>query len=372
MLKLSLLSLFIAGTNAAICGRINNRQDCVSRGCDWSGSCRQPSACNTPSDSWVKHRYDSAGRVENTGVRIIRAPIAPEVAQLCDTLPICTARYSVSLSRKWTSGGPNCNDYGMLPPHGVDQRECLTLPKADNLSVAEPNPAWTGQHRVTLRDYVHYPLVNDGVQQSIAKAKNLVTALTVETEECNKNPDCAFPYGYYSDTIKRNHAVCVSIYNAENKWVEVMASSKGGSDAAFCAEDMDQLSDTQEPGCTLNGDLVFHRESGVNGGDPLNIMFLVKDNFDDANIDFYWRIAASYELSHDESEANKDVEKDAEDWSQYRDGAQFPEALMPAYPIGYEEPAVFEKESTDAASFTSPSSLLLLLSMVIAYVTMYL
>lgn len=54
----------------------------------------------------------------DTGVYVRRKPIDPEVARLCDTHPGCTAIYTVELDSEFTTGPPNCNDMGMLPPHG--------------------------------------------------------------------------------------------------------------------------------------------------------------------------------------------------------------------------------------------------------------
>lgn len=349
---LVLITTLMAGVNAGVCNRGNlDNSDCIAMGCKWqSNSCREPDDCTLNKNVISSHD----GRDFNTPMYVQRKPISAEVARLCNTEPMCTARYIVTLSRQFTSGGPNCNDYGMLPPHGVDQTECIYK---DNTSTSTENRRddW---YRQGLKNYVGYPYPNDGVKQSIATSKNLVTALTTDTEDCYSNVNCAFPYGYYADTIKAKHSICVEIRNAGGKWVEIMAAAKGGKSSSFCVVDADAESDNADKSCTKAGDLVDHRESGVDAGESIHIRFHTEDNYDDANIDFHWRVSASYEPSTNGADPSQ--EKDAEDWSQFRDGAQFPMALMPAYPIGYVEPAVFGEATTDAASTTSPVFALIL------------
>eukprot|EP00040_Diaphanoeca_grandis_P004613 m.29488 g.29488 ORF g.29488 m.29488 type:complete len:361 (+) comp16101_c1_seq1:191-1273(+) len=342
---------FVAVSQAAVCQRYGV-DECVASGCRWTGSCNEPSDCSM--SARVQSRFGTS--VMNTGVTVYRKPLRPEIARLCNTLPECTARYRVDLSRTWTSGGPNCNDFGMLPVHGVDQTTCIYKDNSST-STENRNDDW---YRFGLKNYVHYPLPKDGVEQSIARSKNLVTALTLETDDCWNNKDCAFPYGYYADTIKSKHAICVEVRNAGGKWVEIMAASKGGKDSSFCVVDMDPASDNADKSCTKAGDLVDYRESGVDAGESMFIKFHTEDNYDDANIDFHWRISASYEKSTNGADSTQ--EKDAEDWSQFRDGAQFPMALMPAYPLGYVEPAVFEKVQADSAAWATPALFTLMLA----------
>lgn len=340
-----------AGANAGVCGNINSalygsntRQECIAMGCVYSGNrCQQPSECS--SGSYVMYEG------QRTGVRATRKPIAPEVARLCDANEDCTAIYQVYLSSRWTTGPPNCNDIAMLPPHGVDQTECTNLGGG-------------------LRNYTNHPFQNDPVRQSNAKAQNAVTALTQETTRCfeddqNRNNNCAFPLGYYSDTIKKNKKICVQIFNVQDKWVEIMAASKGGSDASFCVRD--RLKDDAmggDKGCTKAGDLVDIRESGQSPGtDNMFVEFYTEDNFDDASIDFHWRIAASMVTSSDPSSTE---DKDAEDWSQYRDGADYPMSLMNPYPEGYDGEPVFDQVLGGSASFTSPTVFVVLVAAIVA------
>lgn len=338
------------GANAGVCTNINsqysgNAQECRSVGCLFSnGRCQQPTACSEASSVM----YEGI----RTGVYANRKPVSPEVARLCDANDDCTAIYTVSLSSRWTTGPPNCNDIAMLPPHGVDQTECTNLGGG-------------------LRNYTDHPFQNDPVRQSIAKAQGAVTALTQETTRCfendgvMKNNNCAFPLGYYSDTIKKNKKICVRVRNVMDKWVEIMAASKGGSDASFCVRD--RLKDDAmggDTGCTKAGDLVDIRESGQSAGtDEMFIEFYTADNFDDANIDFNWRIAASLVPSSDPSSTG---DKDAEDWSQYRDGGDYPASLMNPYPEGYEGDPVFDQFLGGSASFTSPTVLVVLAAAFVA------
>lgn len=295
----------------------------------------------------------------NTGVRAIRKPVSAEVARLCSSDDDCTAIYRVDLSSRFTTGPPNCNDIGMLPPHGKDQTECRTNPDGTANALFPQS--------VPLTDYTDHPFKNDGVKQSVAASKNAVTAITEETTDCfsNGNRNCAFPLGFYADTILKNKKICVQVRNVQDKWVEIMAASRAGSDASFCVRD--RLKDDAangDKGCTQAGDLVDIRESGQSRGtDNMYVEFFTEDNFDDANIDFHWRIAASMIENRDPS-SNQDP--DAEDWSQHRDGADYPLSLMKPYPEGYDGEAVFEVQSPSSGSYSSPTLLVVLVAAIVA------
>lgn len=285
-----------------------------------------------------------------TGLASTRKPISPETARLCDSNDDCTAIYQVSLSSQWTTGPPNCNDVAMLPPHGVDQTLCTNFRN--------------------MKNYTGHPFPDDGVKQSVAASKNAVTALTEETERCfgddeRSNNNCAFPLGFYVDTIKKNKKICVQVFGVQDKWVEIMGASRAGSDASFCVRDRNKDDAAGgDKGCTKAGDLVDIRESGQSiGTDQMFIEFFTEDNFDDANIDFYWRIAASEIKSTNPGDANN---KDAEDWSQYRDGADYPMALMKPYPEGYDGVPVFEQALGSSAYWHSPTVVVVLVATIVA------
>lgn len=246
----------------------------------------------------------------------------------------------------------------MLPPHGVDQTLC------NNTDLFRP-------YALNLNNYVGHPYPTDGVKQSVAASKNAVTALTEETNNCfsndrDSNANCAFPLGFYSDTIKKNKKICVKVRNVRDKWVEIMGSTRSGSDASFCVAD--RLKDAAaggDKGCTKAGDLIDIRESGQSvGTDEMFIEFFTEDNFDDANIDFQWRVTGSLVASRNDGNTRDDP--DAEDWSQHRDGADFPMSLMKPYPEGYDGQPVFETQTGSSAMHCAPTLLVVLAAALIA------
>ena len=78
----------------------------------------------------------------------------------------------------------------------------------------------------------------------------------------------------------------------------------------------------------------------------MKIHFVAQDNTDDANIQIYWRIVASKLPAGKTGVAGE--EKDAEDWCQFRDSADYPLSLLGAYPMGFEGNPVFEVGSSGA------------------------
>jgi hypothetical protein len=258
----------------------------------------------------------------------------PEVVRLCADHPECTAIYEVDLSDTFTTGPPNCNDMGMLPPHGRNQNECKQI-----------EPELFGNNR-NLKDFRSHPFPLDDVKQNVAKAANAVTSLMEESSECWDEQDCAFPLGFATDTILKGKSVCIEVKGANDKWVEIMASSrKGSAGGSFCAKDWD--GEGQDEACTKEGDLYECRESGnTQFGDSMKIHFSAQDNTDDANIQIYWRIVASKLPAGRTGVAGE--EKDAEDWCQFRDSADYPMSLLGAYPMGFDGRPVFEVEQSGA------------------------
>lgn len=226
--------------------------------------------------------------------------MADAVAELCDTDTECSAMYTVELSRDFTTG-EGCNDIGMLPPHGADQTHCA----AEEADIEPEGRMWTG---ATLNNYKGHPFPTDGIKQSLAAAQGSVTALTESGLDCalsnsaSQNQNCAFPLGYKSDTILKHLGICVSVVNAQDKWVEIMASStEGSSGGSFCVRDRKPSANQDgETGCTVSGDLIDIRESGnrpaaatnANAQDKMSVIFYAQDNTDDAAIGIHWRITA--------------------------------------------------------------------------------
>jgi len=348
------------GTDAGVC-QDTDITECVSRGCRRSGnSCMQPEACTVSGNPYIYY-----GNTQ-TGVRVSRSPVSAAVAELCDADTECSAIYTVELSKEFTTG-QTCNDIAMLPPHGVDQTRCSAEELEAEIEVE--GQMWRG---VTLRNYINHPFPNDGIKQSLAVAQGSVTALTESSVKCklgsgnvnDGNENCAFPLGYKSDTIVKHLGICVSVVNAQDKWVEIMASSmEGSSGGSFCVRDRaPDANQDGETGCTVSGDLIDIRESGnrpqagtvAGANDKMSVIFYAQDNTDDAAIDFQWRIAASYIRPTNREPNQAGEEKDAEDWSMSRDGAGYPMSLMSPYPANYNGTPVFETSTGSSASWAAP------------------
>jgi len=326
----------------------------VYMGCRWDGNtCSQPDVCDQKK-GYMKYQG------QDTGVYVNRAPIDPEVARLCDTHPECTAMYTVELDSIYTTGPPNCNDMGMLPPHGRDQNECNEVnpdllvnrkqEDSNDLHPRENGKNWRYDDN-NFQNFVNHPFKEDATKQNVAKAANAVTALMEETRECWGSQNCAYPLGFSTDTILKGKAVCIEVKNAKAKWVEIMASSRQGSDGgSFCAKDWD--SEGGDEACTKEGDLYECRESGnTQFGDSMKIKFVAQDNTDDANMEIYWRIVASKLPEGKTGEPHE--EKDAEDWCQFRDSSDYPMSLMGAYPTGYDGKPVFQVEQSASSRATA-------------------
>lgn len=330
-----------------------------------------PPYCNLKNRP-VEYQYDSRTTIP-TGVRVLRPPLTPEQADECDPeqSPECSVIYEVNLSPEWTTG-ENCNDLGMLPPHGRNQKLCYARDKEGNsvngLSQVE-NDFWYAK-RGSLRDYTTHPFPDNPNKQSVAAGANAHTSLMEPTKNCYKqdtdwrgltddenpfNNKCAFPLGFMSDTIIKHKAICVKVKGAEGRWVEIMAASASGSNGgSFCASDWGSAG--EEQACTKEGDLYECREAGrsqVKEGSAheMHIKFQAFDNIDDAEMGIHWRIVAS-KLPEGQTGKGKE-EKDAEDWCQFRDAADFPMSLMGAYPKNFAGNPVFDVEESSASGLAS-------------------
>jgi hypothetical protein len=303
--------------------------ECKSMGCRWRDNrCREPEACE-------KTRKTIKYLGANTGLTEVRKSIDSATASLCDEHPECSSWYEVRLNKDFTSGPPNCNDMGMLPPHGRNQRECTRIEPELFTSIRG------------LNDYVAHPFPEDRVKQNVAVKANAVTAIFEDTTDCTENEKCAFPLGYMTDHILKGKSVCLEVFNADDKWVEIMAASRmGSSGGSYCVADWD--SEGEDTACTKEGDLYQCRESGnTQFGDSMKLRFFAQDNIDDANIEFYFRIAAS-RLPPGKTGVEGE-EKDAEDWCQFRDSADYPMSLMNPYPNGFDGLPVFQQRKSAAS-----------------------
>lgn len=318
------------------------KDECLTLGCDFAGNtCSEPAACKEDNTKVLKYL--------NNDINVIasRTPISPETASLCSTDPDCTAIYRLTLEEKFTTG--QCNSYGAdigaVPPHGSNQVPC-----------AEIMPGTFAKVKDELRDYTKHPYPDDAVRQRAATSKGGNTALFEDSDRCWVNNMCAYPKGFLSDSIHKNKNVCIYVSGAADRWVEIMAASKDGSNGgSFCVEDWKRTDSEQaDRACTKEGDLYECRESGnTQFGDSMKIKFFAADNYDDGNIQFYWRVVASKLPAG--GTGIEGEEKDAEDWCQAsRDGADYPSSMMNPYPDGYDAPRVMDKVE-DAAAMTLPT-----------------
>lgn len=364
----------------------NDRTACESLGCKWNGNnnCGQPDYCKTDDERRLRYGGMLKRNKELETFAVQRPPMSPEQASLCTNHPECTAMYRITLSPTYTSGAPNCNDLGMLPPHGRNQTDCKTENDvANNLiynGLTEKEVKFW-EKVGGLENYHKHPFPNNGIKQSVAKGANAETALMEESSNCfdarghrdwggiwgssgqapAPNDNCAFPLGFMSDTIVKNKAICVTVEGAEGRWVEIMASSRTGSDGgSFCVSDWGP--EGEEQACTKEGDLYECREAGRsqsgNAKHEMKVKFQAFDNIDDAQMEIYWRIVAS-KLPEGTTGDNDNTEKDAEDWCQYRDAADFPMSLMGAYPLEFGGNPVFDIDTSSANRLVPGAAMLL-------------
>jgi hypothetical protein len=272
------------------------------------------------------------------GFKVDRKP-TDDLASIGSTHPECSAIYTVTLDEQYTTQG---NDIGMLPPHGIDNR----FPKSSG-------GTYPG------KDYTNEPFANDPVKQAAARAKFSVTALTELTGRCSTED--AYPLGFKSDTIRAYHAVCVSVRNVHDRWLEIMAASYE-QDNSICVEDWDRTPRTQTeadspPQISCGQQNIYTcRESGnLIGQDEVNVKFYCRENCEETAYDFHWRIVAS-----DVQKDGVSGQADGEDWCGYRKGDDYPLTLLNPYPDQYSPPPVFDA-STGSASTAGMSMALVFL-----------
>lgn len=350
---LAVVAAAVPSTRAqGVCGRISNQVACENKGCRWQSGCRQPTACSASSGEYIT--YDG----DRTGIQVLRHPVSPEVAELCDTDVECGARYIAHLSFDFVTGGPNCNDVAMLPPHGIDQRECTAVD-----GTAYPTNK--------MKDLRRHPFPNNGVKQSLAMEAGSTTALLESGINCRTtagngdNTQCAFPYGFKTDMIHKRLGICVEVRNVQDRWVEIKAEPQPGSGgASFCVRDRNAPID-QELGCTVAAGLHEIRESGNSvGTDNMNVIFYAQDNTDDSEINIWWRITGSHVVTSDPDPTSGEGE--AENWSLHRSANDFPDSFGDRYAKTHQGFPVFQASTGSSASWTAPTAALVTLLAVLA------
>lgn len=136
------------------------------------------------------------------------------------------------------------------------------------------------------------------------------------------------------------------------------ASSSGSNGGSFCVSDWGP--EGNEQACTKEGDLYECREAGRSqsglGEHEMRLKFQAFDNIDDAHIEMYWRITASKLPEGTTGEEGE--EKDAEDWCQFRDAADFPLSLMGAYPKNFNGNPVFDVRPSSGSRLAPAAALI--------------
>lgn len=286
----------------------------------------------------------------------------PDAVVNCD-YPLCSAVYKVRLDRKYTT---QCNDYAMLPPHGINQLDAVTGCQHNDF-YKDLVGAGRGNQ---LEDYRNEPYANDVGKQAAARARDSVTALTEQ--------DVASPQGFKLDKLYEYHAVCVEVWGVSDskvpdRWIELMGQSVQ-QDRSFCVSDLDKdplRQNVPQAACGV-GELYQCRNAAVtrvgavtnaNGGQmPMRLMFHCTENCDQTEMDFYWRIVSSHETS---SLNSNDEKSDNEDWCAFRSGTDYPTSLLKPYPDSYQAPPVFQK-SRNAAAAPAPLAFPLLILIALA------
>lgn len=303
--------------------------------------CTDPlGAGNTPGNQSSRSRGQRLGaRDPYFGVTVLRR-VTPALTIGC-AYPQCTRIYRVNLTREFTT---QCNDYAMLPPHGVNQIDAIS--GCQNNSFYKDLAA-SGK----LKDWRGEPFKTNVEKQAAARARASVTALT-EPAGTGSATD-AFPQGFHMDTLHEYHSVCVEVVGVsddrvKDRWVEIMGQSTQ-QDRSFCVRDWDNpnLQDNIAQESCGGGELYSCRNSAVrNAGGRMKVMFFCRENCESTDMNFYWRIVSSHETS---SQNSKEEKSDNEDWCAFRRGDDYPSSLLQPYPNNYVPPNVFQKSTNSAA-----------------------
>ena len=227
------------------------------------------------------------------GVQSLRR-VTPALTVGC-AYPQCTRIYRVTLNKEYTV---QCNDYGMLPPHGsvvvfffffFFKSKYPTgfyffsffffffLNQIDERTGCQNNEWYsTLAAQGKLKDWRNEPYKNVPEKQAAARARSSVTALTEEAGT-GKATD-AFPQGFHMDTLHEYYGVCLEIIGASDttvpdRWLEIMGQAVQ-QDRSFCVKDWDNpnLQDSPIQEACGGGELYQCRNAGVRAaGDRLKV-----------------------------------------------------------------------------------------------------
>ena len=254
----------------------------------------------------------------------------PEDRVLNMANPECTSMFTVTPEARYSTQG---NDLGMTETHGVDTRIPMSDPRYANFNDV---PGFGNSLRIGA-DYREYPINSNtdpsqaAAIRALARAQASVPALLEEG---------ATPHGFVRATAREYFAVCVTVKQTKNRWLEIMAESVQ-PDQQICVTDWNRPCLAENPcqeACG-NGNLYACLESPVaqsaSSNTDVGYKFYCRDSCDDPDFEFYWRIVAS------QMQATNGAQPDGENWCGMRDGDDYPSALLEPYPQRYDRPAVF-------------------------------
>lgn len=256
----------------------------------------------------------------------------PEDKAINSPNPECTSMFTVTLEAQYSTQG---NDLGMLPTHGHDSRIPSTDDRYKNFN---DQPGYGSSLRIGA-DWRDHPFPRDAAKQAAARAQASVTALTEPT---------ASPVGFQRATARKHYAVCVTIKNTKNRWLEIMAESLQ-PDQQICVSDWNRpnLADNPYQEACGNGNLYACRESPVAqeaaASTDMGLKFFCRDSCDDPDFEFFWRIVSS------QQHVTNGAQPDGENWCGMRDGDDYPSSLLDPYPEKYDAPAVFAVRGSGAS-----------------------
>ena len=324
----------------------------------------------------------------------------------------CSSLYRVELSATYTSQG---NDLGHSPVHGMDTKyeDPDNMSEEDFLKksiVQDIKKSFGGEYsnlEAIGNKWQNMPFSDNANKQAAAKAVQSKTALTEDPPKVvNGNAAGAFednsgatPLGFIEARLHMYYGVCVEVVGIADtagrgnvavepknslggRWVEIMAETMV-KDQQICVKDQSHPDSHDDPAteACAQGELYQCRDGDIKltgsrvqngvqimqypatgnvndvnnkgrvGESNLFFKFYCRENCDDPDVKFRWRISAHQEKP--QSINNIFFQKDGEDWCASRKGDDFPSSLLDPYPVDYDEPAVFGQSASSAGAMTA-------------------
>eukprot|EP00911_Craspedida_sp_UC1_P000258 UC1_evm1s197 len=254
----------------------------------------------------------------------------------------CSSLYRVELSATYTSQG---NDLGHSPVHGMDTK----YEDPDNMSeedfikksiVQDIKKSFGGEYSnldAIGNKWQNMPFSDNANKQAAAKAVQSKTALTEDPPKVvNGNAAGAFednsgatPLGFIEARLHMYYGVCVEacaqgeLYQCRDGDIKLTGSRVQNGVQIMQYPATGNVNDVNNKGRVGESNLFFK--------------FYCRENCDDPDVKFRWRISAHQEKP--QSINNIFFQKDGEDWCASRKGDDFPSSLLDPYPVDYDEPA---------------------------------